>query len=119
MANIERYYPVVGVLEESLMTYDVLEDRLPRFFRGMSNLSDYNLSKDNWSKKLKYTNLSSFKFISDKRVDTSKKLANLSNEHLDTLRKHLAYEYDLYYYCLARLKAQASVLPKYNLNTKE
>ena len=37
-ANVERWYPVVGVLEMFRETLEVLEKRLPRFFRGVANL---------------------------------------------------------------------------------
>ena len=32
--NIEKYYPVVGVLEEFNTTMMVLEEKLPVFFNG-------------------------------------------------------------------------------------
>ena len=36
--NVERAYPVVGVLEELDTTLAVLEDKLPRFFKGVQEL---------------------------------------------------------------------------------
>jgi hypothetical protein len=37
-ANVERYFPVVGVLEELNVTLAVLENRLPYFFRGLQKI---------------------------------------------------------------------------------
>lgn len=37
-SNVERYYPVVGVLEELNSTLTVLEKRLPYFFRGVKDI---------------------------------------------------------------------------------
>lgn len=36
--NVEHYYPVVGVLEELNSTLEVLESKLPYFFKGVLNL---------------------------------------------------------------------------------
>jgi hypothetical protein len=37
-ANVERYFPVVGILEELNVTLAVLENRLPYFFRGLQKI---------------------------------------------------------------------------------
>ncbi|GFG32926.1 hypothetical protein Cfor_10405, partial [Coptotermes formosanus] len=37
-ANVERYFPVVGILEELNATLALLEDRLPYFFRGLQKI---------------------------------------------------------------------------------
>ena len=37
-ANIEHWYPVVGILEDLQMTLFVLENKLPLFFKGASNI---------------------------------------------------------------------------------
>ena len=36
--NIEEYYPVVGILENLVGTFQVLEAKLPRFFSGLEQL---------------------------------------------------------------------------------
>lgn len=37
-ANVDRYFPVVGVLEELNTTLEVLEEKLPYFFKGVQTL---------------------------------------------------------------------------------
>jgi hypothetical protein len=37
-ANVERYFPVVGILEELNATLALLENRLPYFFRGVQEI---------------------------------------------------------------------------------
>ena len=37
-ANVDRYYPVVGVLEELNATLAVLEKKLPYFFKGVQDM---------------------------------------------------------------------------------
>ena len=37
-ANIEKWYPVVGILEDLQMTLFVLEHKLPLYFKGASNI---------------------------------------------------------------------------------
>lgn len=37
-ANVNRYYPVVGVLEELNATLAVLEKKLPYFFKGVQDM---------------------------------------------------------------------------------
>ena len=39
--NIEKYYPVVGVLEEFNTTMMVLEEKLPVFFNGATRVYNY------------------------------------------------------------------------------
>lgn len=36
--NVERYYPVVGILEELNSTLEVLESNIPYFFKGVQKL---------------------------------------------------------------------------------
>lgn len=36
--NVERYYPVVGVLEELNSTLRILESKLPYFFKGIQKV---------------------------------------------------------------------------------
>lgn len=36
--NVDRYFPVVGVLEELNTTLEVLEEKIPYFFKGVQTL---------------------------------------------------------------------------------
>ena len=37
-ANIEKWYPVIGTLEDLETTFFVLENKLPQFFKGISRI---------------------------------------------------------------------------------
>ena len=37
-SNIEKWYPVVGVLEDLQTTFLVLENRIPKFFHGITKI---------------------------------------------------------------------------------
>ena len=36
--NIEKWYPVIGTLEDLETTFFVLENKLPQFFKGISKI---------------------------------------------------------------------------------
>ena len=44
-ANIRKFYPVVGVLEDFQMTLDVAEKIIPRYFEGISYLYNEGLQR--------------------------------------------------------------------------
>lgn len=46
--NVEKYYQVVGVLEELNGTLDVLEEQIPQFFAGARALYQQNLLGKNY-----------------------------------------------------------------------
>lgn len=41
--NVERYFPVVGVLEELNITLALLENHLPYFFQGLQKMYFHDL----------------------------------------------------------------------------
>ena len=43
--NVERVYPVVGTLEDLQLTFDVLEQKLPQFFHGITQLYNEELNR--------------------------------------------------------------------------
>ncbi|KAJ8967668.1 hypothetical protein NQ314_002706 [Rhamnusium bicolor] len=43
--NVERYYPVVGVLEELNATLEILEHNIPYFFKGAQRVYHRDLLK--------------------------------------------------------------------------
>ncbi|XP_055943057.1 heparan sulfate 2-O-sulfotransferase pipe-like [Argiope bruennichi] len=86
--NIEKYYAVVGTLEDMNMTLQVLEAVLPHFFRGAYHV---------------YHNLG---------VHRNQ---NLHKEHVkeevkEVLRANLTAEYELYYFVQQRLYQQYQTL---------
>ena len=38
MANVEKFYPVVGIIENMNMTLKVLEKTMPEYFEGASEI---------------------------------------------------------------------------------
>ncbi|XP_034240257.1 uronyl 2-sulfotransferase-like [Thrips palmi] len=86
-ANIDQYFPVVGVLEEPNATLAVLETRLPLFFTGVSDLYRHRLLHEhhaNWN-----------------RVS-----ANLKPGVRRRVEKRLSLEYELYLWAKQRLMQQ-------------
>ncbi|GFY40851.1 heparan sulfate 2-O-sulfotransferase pipe [Trichonephila inaurata madagascariensis] len=86
--NIERYYSVVGTLEEMNITLQVLEAALPHFFRGAYHVyhtlgvhRNQNLHKEQVKEEVK-----------------------------DVLRANLSAEYELYYFVQQRLYQQYQTL---------
>ena len=45
IANVDKWYSVVGILEDMPSTLTVMENRLPLFFRGLSALYNERNSK--------------------------------------------------------------------------
>ena len=41
--HIEQWYPVVGILEMHKETYEVMEQEIPHFFKGLSRRGVYVL----------------------------------------------------------------------------
>ncbi|KAJ3643525.1 hypothetical protein Zmor_026229 [Zophobas morio] len=86
--NVERYYPVVGVLEEMNTTLDVFEHKIPYFFKGVQNV---------YKKKM----IGPF---------TSKKTRQLRPKIRKHLQRILAKEYDFYNWAKRRLFKQLQML---------
>lgn len=86
-ANIEKYFPVVGVLEELNATLAVLESKLPLFFTGVRELYFHQLLEPhiNWNKK---------------------QTQYLKNRIRRKVEKRLALEYELYIWAKQRLMEQ-------------
>ncbi|EFA10533.1 uronyl 2-sulfotransferase [Tribolium castaneum] len=79
--NVEKYYPVVGVLEELNATLEVLENEIPYFFKGVQGV---------YRKKM----ISRFN-----RRKTSQPVTKTRKQ----LHRILATEYDFYYWVKRRL----------------
>ncbi|XP_064105763.1 heparan sulfate 2-O-sulfotransferase pipe-like [Macrobrachium nipponense] len=84
--HVEEWYPVVGVLEDINATLTVLEHKLPRFFRGVTDLYYNDLLAPHHNKN-RY------------RPRTSKYVEDL-------LRRNLTDEYDFYNFVRQRLNLQ-------------
>ncbi|XP_044270735.1 uronyl 2-sulfotransferase-like [Tribolium madens] len=78
-SNVEKYYPVVGVLEELNATLGVLESELPYFFKGVQGV---------------------YKIIN--RFNRKKSAQQLTKTRKQ-LHRILATEYDFYYWVKRRL----------------
>ncbi len=85
--NIERYYPVVGVLEMLKETFVVMNRFLPMFAKAIRPL--YNQHKEEY-------HLNS----------SSQKSGNVSEEIAEKLKKIFSVEYELYDFVKARLADQ-------------
>ncbi|KAJ8917617.1 hypothetical protein NQ315_000100 [Exocentrus adspersus] len=87
-SNVERYYPVVGVLEELNTTLEILEDKIPYFFKGAQEV-------------YKESVLQIFK---------NKKKPPILKVVQDKLRETLVTEYEFYEWIKSRLFSQLQIL---------
>ncbi|KDR15463.1 uronyl 2-sulfotransferase-like [Zootermopsis nevadensis] len=90
-ANVERYFPVVGILEELNATLALLEKRLPYFFRGVQKIYFQDLMEPRHNR-------------------NPKRPQHVSRSTRKYLEKALDSEYDFYYWLRARLLQQRSAL---------
>nr|CAD7267188.1 unnamed protein product [Timema shepardi] len=86
-ANVDRYFPVVGVLEQLNETLAVLENKLPYFFKGVQSLYFQELLEPHKNRNRKRPQIV--------RADVRK-----------MVESNLHKEYDFYYWLQARLLLQ-------------
>ena len=91
-ANIEKYYPVVGITENMNMTLQVLEHKMPEYFLGATEM--YNADPE--VQKYRHKNYQK-NFVSD--------------EVKAMVRANFTNEIELYDFCKQRLKIQYENLP--------
>ncbi|XP_043210401.1 heparan sulfate 2-O-sulfotransferase pipe-like [Amphibalanus amphitrite] len=84
--NVEKYYAVVGVLEEMNKTLTVLEHYIPRFFAGASDIYQEE-------KRLSNVNKNSYK-------------PPVAEYVKDIVRKNFTHEIEFYEFCKQRLHQQ-------------
>ena len=93
--NVEKYYPVVGVLEKFNETLRVLEEVMPQYFKGASNV-DYTEGY----KKEKLFNSNRPK---PPRIMETTKLI---------MKANMTHEFEFYEFCVQRLQNQFDALIK-------
>jgi len=98
-ANIERWYPVVGILEDLQMTLFVLENELPLYFKGASHTY--------------------FRQLKEPHKNRGKSRRSLPQNARQYLRKKLSYEYELYKFVKQRLKNQQKLLKLKNSSIRK
>ncbi|KAL0272168.1 UNVERIFIED_CONTAM: hypothetical protein PYX00_005247 [Menopon gallinae] len=86
--NVEKYFPVVGVLEELNSTLAVFEAKIPMFFKGVQNMYYHELLEP-------HRNANRMK---------PKTTSPFIRSHL---KRQLLTEYDFYYWLKARILEQA------------
>ena len=84
--NIEKSFAVIGVLEHMNTTLEVLQKKLPSYFRGAKNLY--------------------LKKINSFHINQNNRKQNVSEKVKQYLRANLNNDYELYYYCIQRLYSQ-------------
>ena len=93
--NVIKNFPVVGVLEMFNTTLDVLEHKLPQYFKGAKNAFYNNDVKT-------YANTQNKDFISEK-------IKNI-------VRQNLTHEIEFYDFCCQRLQRQHEKFKRLMLN---
>jgi len=94
--NIEKWYPVIGTLEDLETTFFVLENKLPQFFKGISKIY--------------------FEELNEPHKNRGRARRSLPKEALDILRGKLSQEYELYQFIKQRLKSQSRELKLWRKN---
>ena len=83
--NVQKFYPVVGVMELMNETLAVLEKKLPHFFANASQRYDINFQHHNNRNKMK--------------KPTAKEI-------LEKIKPKFSHEYEFYQFCKQRLLQQ-------------
>ena len=113
--NIEKWYPVIGTLEDLETTFFVLENKLPQFFKGISKIYFEELKG-----KVKIQNFTNpdpeLIFFSEPHKNRGRARRSLPKEALDILRGKLSQEYELYQFIKQRLKSQSRELKLWRKN---
>ncbi len=107
MDNIERWYAVVGVLEEFDKTLTVLEKILPRYFKDVVKLFDERMRGKG---KLAPAKNGRSKLVRLKRWTSGfnkNPHEEVTNKTKQILRSKLRIEYDLYNFIIQHLGRQA------------
>ena len=90
-SNVERFYPVVGVVENINMTLMILEAKMPQYFKGA--FEEYYTGEGVMSKRNK---------------NHEKK--EVSQDVINMIKKNITYEYEFYNFCKQRLENQFKLL---------
>ena len=91
--NIEKYYAVVGVLEEMKKSINVFERYIPKFFNNASKTYEYILNRTN-----------------NEGVNKNVCKPHVSTETLMLLKHNFSLEIDFYNFCKSRLHKQYLIL---------
>ena len=91
--NVERYYAVVGVLEEMKKSIRVFEMYIPKFFNNASKTYEYILNRTN-----------------NEGVNKNVCKPQVPTETLALLRHNFSLEIDFYQFCKSRLHKQYLIL---------
>ena len=85
-SNVEKYYSVVGILENMDETLQVLESYVPAYFEGASKV--YNEKMSN-------------------KVNKNVHKPNVSNEIKNLVKANMTLEFEFYNFCRQRLFRQS------------
>jgi len=97
-ANIEQWYPVVGILEDLQMTLFVSENKLPLYFKGASRIY--------------------YKELKEPHKNRGKPRRSLPRDARQFLQQKLSQEYELYSFVKQRLKKQQREIKLKKLKTQ-
>lgn len=103
--NCERYYPVVGVLEEFNATLDALEQRLPLYFKSAKKLYHRDLLGMFSKQKAKVKHV----FFSENYKKGKKKQLIITEDIRSYLKTVLVKEYEFYDWVKMRLFQQLKI----------
>ena len=91
--NVEKYYAVVGVLEEMTKSVAVFENYIPKYFKNASNTYQDILITTN-----------------DEELNKNLYKPRVPQKALEELRHNFSLEIDFYNFCKSRLQKQYLIL---------
>lgn len=112
--NVDRYFPVVGVLEELNTTLEVLEEKIPYFFKGVQTLYYKDLlRKENGLFINERILIDDFLFSEPHRKKNKRKL-NITKDISIYLKAVLKTEWQFYEWIKSRLFQQLQMMYGYH-----
>lgn len=102
---MEKYYPVVGILEELNVTLEILEHKIPYFFKGVQDVYKKQLLSKCFSYVFDWWR---FSFISE--VYKKKKKPKIMEVVQKKLKETLVKEYEFYEWIKSRLFRQLQIM---------
>ena len=84
--NVEKYYSVVGILENMVETLQVLESHVPAYFEGALQVYYEKMSK---------------------KINHNVHKPNVSNDTKDLLKANMTLEFEFYNFCRQKLFRQS------------
>lgn len=109
-SNVEKYYPVVGVLEEVNTTLEVFESKLPYFFKGIQKLYYRDLLRNYLFANKLYHIINVLHLFLEQFHSQNKNKPVISDKARSYFQEILIKEYEFYEWIRSRLFGQLQII---------